>query len=247
MKTTDKLFECTFSKKLMKITRQIVNKWSSIHAENLQDSSKNKDYKNFESVGTDEELNYYKYAEKFWAIQSTLEDLDKVFVFIEIDRNNITKFYPKIETQENYFKYHLENYIIRVYTVIDLVGKLGNLIYKTNIPDEDCNCYKFKEKIKKERPEIADLLEDILQYADEKKRKRHKKLHTGKLEIDELKGFSFWEDFGDVLPENFDYKNPILKLMNEEHFKNMVDELRKYIVELINKINKFLDKSLEQI
>ena len=148
MKTTDKLFESKFSKKLMRKTAIIINKWSSIHAEKLKEGIEvYKNYKSFDSVGNVDEINYYEKAEKFWAIQNTLEDINKVFVFIEIDRSKILEFYPKIESQESYFKYHIENYIIRVYTIIDLVGKIGNLLYETKIPDEDCNCYKFKEKI----------------------------------------------------------------------------------------------------
>lgn len=248
MKTTDKLFESKFSKKLMRKTAIIINKWSSIHAEKLKEGIEvYKNYKSFDSVGNVDEINYYEKAEKFWAIQNTLEDINKVFVFIEIDRSKILEFYPKIESQESYFKYHIENYIIRVYTIIDLVGKIGNLLYETKIPDEDCNCYKFKEKIKKDRPEIAELIEDILKYADDRKKRRHKKLHTGNLEIEELNGFSFWEDFRDVLPESFDFDNPILTLMNQVRFENMIDELRSYLNELILKINKFLDESLDKI
>ena len=130
---------------------------------------------------------------------------------------------------------------------MDLVGQLGNLLYETKIKDKDCNCYIFKEKIKTEHREIADILEDILKYVNDRKKRRNKKLHTGILEIDELKSISFWEDFSDVLPESFDFNNPVLKSMNEEHFKNMIDELRSYLNTLVLKINKFFDNSLNKI
>ena len=248
MKAIEKLFESEFSKKLMKETVNIVNKWSSIHVTNMENdreySSKNPA---FNSVGTIEEQKYYEKAEKFLAIQSTLEDIKKVFIFLEIERNKILEVYPKIDSQESYFKYHIENYIIRIYTIIDLVGKLGNLLYETGIPDDDCNGYKFKEKIKKENAEISELIEDILKFVEEIKKRRHKKIHTGEVEITELKGVSFWEDFSEFLSPEFDFNNPVLKSMNETKFNEMVDNLQTFLNSIVEKINSFLEKSINKI
>ena len=128
-------------------------------------------------------------SKQIYKIYDKLRIFKKVFIFIEIDRNKIIEFYPNIESQESYFKYHIENYIIRVNTIMDLVGQLGNLLYETKIKDKDCNCYIFKEKIKTEHREIADILEDILKYVNDRKKRRNKKLHTGILEIDELRSY----------------------------------------------------------
>lgn len=128
-----------------------------------------------------------------------------------------------------------------------MVGKLGNLLYETNIPNDDCNCYKFKEKVKKEYAEIGEILEDILKYVDEIKKRRHRKIHTGEVEIEELIGISFWEDFSDFLPKEFDFNNPILKSMNEGSFNNMINGLHSFLDLLIVKINNFLDKSINKL
>jgi uncharacterized FlaG/YvyC family protein len=248
MEAIKKLFESEFSKLLMKKTITIVNNWSSIHATSMEEDT---EYfltnSTFESVGTIEEQKCFKKSEKFIAIQNTLEDLNKVFIFLKIERNKILEIYPEIHSQESYFKYHIENYIIRIYTIVDLVGKLGNLLYETNIPDDDCNCYKFKEKIKKENSEIGELLEDILKFIDEIKKRRHSKIHTGEVEIKELTRVSFWEDFSEFLPAGFDFDNPILKSMNETNFNNMVKELQEFLNSLVIKINIFLDKSVSKI
>ena len=248
MKTINKFLESEFSKQLMIESIRIVNKWSSIHADNMANDTKfiQKNL-TFESVGTNDERNYYQKTEKFLAIQSTLDDLNKVFIFLEIERDKIIEIYPKINSQEGYFKYHIENYIIRIYTIIDLVGKLGNLLYETNILDDDCNCYKFKEKVKKENVEIGGILEDILKYVDEIKKRRHTKIHTGEVEIEELIGISFWEDFSNFLPKEFDFNNSILKAMNEDRINDMINGLHSFLDLLIVKINNFLDMSINKL
>lgn len=246
--TTKKLYESEFSKKLMRESLKIVNKWSLIHSNNMENDSeyylKNR---SFNSVGNIDEQKYYQKTEKFLAIQSTLEDINKVFIFLKIDRNKILENYPEINSQENYFKYHIENYIVRIYTIVDLIGKLGNLLYETKIPDDDCNCYKFKEKIKKDNIEIGKLIEDILDYIDEIKKRRNKKIHTGIIEITELNGISFWEDFSEFLSPEFNYKNPIINLINEENFNKMIQKLYSFLDLLIEKIICFLNKSLNRI
>lgn len=243
MSATKKLFESKFPKNLLKQAIEVSNKWSLIHSEKV---TENRSYsESFESVGTKEEIEIYNKSEKFFALQKAIEDIDIVFTFLQVDRNKIIEIHPNLNTQENYYKYHLENFIIRTYTIIDTLGKLGDAIYKTEI--KDCNCYKFKEKIKTEYPEIALTLENILNYSLENKTRRHNKIHSGELEIGEIKNIPFWEDYADVLPKTFDLKNSILLSMTNEKIEKMIDELKSYIEELIEKIIVFLDKSNDKI
>ncbi|RTY85830.1 Cthe_2314 family HEPN domain-containing protein [Flavobacterium sp. GT3R68] len=243
MTTINKLFESEFPSILLLKAGEISNKWSSLISEKLD---KNRSYSEpFESVGTKEEIEIYNKAQKFIAMQNAVEDIDIVFTFLQVDRNKILELHPNLNTQENYYKYHFENFIIRTYTIIDSLGKLGDSLYKTEI--KDCNCYKLKEKIKNEYPEIALSLENILTYSDENKTRRHTKIHSGEIEISEVRNIPFWEDYADVLPEIFDLKNPILLSMTNEKIEQMIAELKSYVVGLIEKINVFLDKSIDKI
>ena len=248
MEAEKKLFESKFSKKLMEKTVDIINKWNNIHL-NYMENDIEYSLKNiaFDSVGTIEEQLCFKKAEKFLAIQTTIQDIKKVFIFLNIDFNEILHVYPEIDSQESYFKYHVENYIIRIYTIIDLVGKLGNLLYQTGIKDEDCNCYKFKERIKEENAEISDSIEDILKFVEKIKKRRHNKIHNGKIEIVELSGVSFWQDYSEFLPPEFDFNNPILKSINENNFNEMIENLHTFLNTIVEKVNVFLDKSLNKI
>lgn len=98
MKTGNNFFESEFSKQLMIESIRIVNKWSSIHADNMEnDSEYIQKNQTFESVGTIDEQNYYQKTEKFLAIQSTLDDINKVFIFLEIERDKILEIHPKIK------------------------------------------------------------------------------------------------------------------------------------------------------
>lgn len=243
MTTINKLFESEFPAILLKQAAEISNKWSLLISEKLQEN--NGFSEPFESVGTQEEIEIYNKAEKFIALQNAVEDIDIVFTFLKVDRNKILILNPNLNTQENYYKYHLENFIIRTYTIIDSLGKLGNAIYRTEIID--CNCYKLKEKIKKEYPEVALSLENILTYSLENKTRRHNKIHSGQIEISEIKNIPFWEDYADVLPETFDIKNSLLLSLTNEKIENMIVDLKSYIKGLIGKINVFFDKSINQL
>lgn len=236
-----KLFKSEFAAILLKQAGEISNKWSLIISEKLVE---NRSYSEpFESVGTSEEKDVYNKALKFLSMQNAIEDMDMVFVFLKVDRNKILDL--DIGTQENYYKYHLENFIIRTYIIIDSLAKLGDALYNTAI--KDCNCYNLKEKIKNEYPEIAISLEKILEYSKDNKARRHEKIHTGEIEINEIKNIIFWEDYADVLPAEFDLKNSILISMRDEKIEQMIEELQSYINDLIEKINVFLDQSIDKI
>ena len=126
-----------------------------------------------------------------------------------------------------------------------LIGKLGNLLYDKGIDDKRCNGYNFKEELKKTHPERALLVEDILSHAKINKGKRHEKLHTGELEIEDLKGIPIWEDYSNVLSIDFD--NPILKEMTDKGIEEMINSLKDFLVLFVEKINLFLDESLDKL
>jgi len=243
MELIDKLFESEFSKKLMENSVIVINKWRSIHAERFKKKLK---YESFESVGTQTELKFYNKSQKFWAIQQVLEDLNNVFLFLKINSSKILEYYPHIKTQENYYKYHFENYIFRVTTLLDLTGKLGNILFETGIRDDKCNGYNFKEKLKKDHPKLAILVENILKDAEENKKKRNKKLHTGQLEIDELNEIAIWDDYSTVFSQNLN-DDPFFKAMTDENIEKMIKNLKTSVINLIGKINIFLDKSIDKI
>ena len=84
-----------------------------------------------------------------------------------------------------------------------------------------------------------------MSYAKINKGKRHEKLHTGELEIKDLKGTPIWEDYLSVLSTDFD--DPILKAMTDEGIEEMINSLKDFLVLFIEKINMFLDKSIDEL
>lgn len=105
---------------------------------------------------------FYHYS----ALQTVIQDLEKTFVFLKIDYKKILEIYSDLPDKKSYYVYHFENYIIRVNTISDLCGKIGNLVYQTGISDEKSNGYNFKETIKNINVNISNKLEEILNCED---------------------------------------------------------------------------------
>lgn len=185
-----------------------------------------------------------KLFEYFTSLQRVLQDIENVLVFLKIDTKKIRKIYPLLDTDEEYYKYHFENYIIRVISLQDIVGKLGNILYKTNIDDEKCNGYNFKEALKKNGNPKHSYISAILEQSIDIKKVRHKKLHRGIAEINNLRGVVFWDDLEKATSKKFDR---ILHEMSAGDLSIQINEIEKETVKIIDLIIEFFDNSLDEL
>ncbi len=186
-------------------------------------------------------LNIFEY---FGSLQRVLEDIEKAIIFLKIDKKKIKKVFPEIKYDEDYYKYHFENYIFRIISLQDIVGKLGNLLYKTNIKDEKCNGFNFKEALEKKNKPISNLISKILKKTNEIKDVRNKKLHKGDAEISNLKGVIFWEDLERITNSKFD---KILHKMTEDNLVNQIKAIEKECYEILDLIIEFFDNSIDEL
>lgn len=194
---------------------------------------------NYEEIGDDKEKKLKEIAHYYGLLQTSVSDLELVLTFLKIeDRKSITQLYPTLESQEQYFKYHLENFIIRIITITDIVGKLGNSIFETGLNEEKCNGYKFKEKIKHTDPTCRALVEKLLVSTKEIKNKRHSKLHTGDTKIGYFEGIVFWDELSKIIKSE---ANPILDDLTNNNIKEEIELLEKDIRHVIDLVIAFTD------
>jgi len=229
---SDHLYNGKFFKLLVNETSKVVVKKGKIKFEREN------------STLTEGEKSILKMFEYLNSLQEVLKDIEKVLFFLEIDTKKIKKVYPGLQADEEYYKYHFENYIIRIISLQDIVGKLGNILYNTNINDEKCNGYNFTDALKKLDHKNHSFVSAILERTKHIKKVRHKKLHKGEGEIAHLKGIIFWDDLQKVTNQNYD---KILHQMSAEDLKAQINSIETETIEIIDLINEFFDNSLDEL
>ena len=162
-------------------------------------------------------------------IGTVLDDLDRTFVFLAKDRKLISEHYTELETQEEYYDYHLENFYIRLVTLLDIIGKLGNEVYELGLKKDKISAYVFKDKAKSEGFEkISIITEDLIKKIDEYRKARHSKLHTGESEFKIFRKIFIWEDLMKMIDSEVD---PIIIKHTDEEIKKQLDELKDFTVD----------------
>ena len=198
----------------------------------------------YETIGDEKEKKLKEIARIYGLLQTSVSDLELVLIFLRIeDRKQITQLYPNLESQEQYFKYHLENFIIRIITITDIIGKLGNSIFETGLSEDKLNGYNFKEKIKLIDSTCSSIVEKLLIETKEIKDKRHIKLHTGETKIDYFKGIVFWDELSKIIKSEAD---PILDELTNKNIQEEIDLLEKDIRHILDIVIEFTDYATEK-
>ena len=199
---------------------------------------------NYDEIGDDKEKKLKEIAHYYGLLQTSVSDLELVLTFLKIeDRELLTKLYPTLESQEQYYKYHLENFIIRIITITDIVGKLGNSIFETGLTEDKCNGYTFKEKINQTDTTCSDLIKNLLVETKEIKDKRHSKLHTGDTKIGYFEGIVFWDELSKIVKSEAD---PILNDLTNNNIKEEIALLEKDIRHVIDLVIEFTDYATDK-
>lgn len=198
---------------------------------------------NYDDIGNDKEKKLKEISHIYGLLQTAVSDLELVLKFLRIDRKAITQIHPTIESQEQYYKYHLENFIIRIVTITDIIGKFGNAIFETGLAEDKCNGYTFKEEIKQIDSKCSSIVEELLIATKEIKVKRHRKLHTGETKIDYFEGIVFWDEISKIIKEE---ASPLLDEFTDKNITEEINSIEKDIRRIIDIVVKFTDYTIEK-
>lgn len=232
----DQLVETQFETAFLEVLVPVTSKHVRICLDNLEID--------YDSLGDEKEKKLKAIGHIYGLLQTTISDLELVLIFLRIeDRKGINQAFPKLESQEQYFKYHLENFIIRIITITDIVGKLGNAIYETGLSKERCSGYTFRDKIKSIEPTCANIIEELLISTTELKDKRHRKLNTGESKIGYLDGIVFWGEISKIIKSD---ANTILEELTDRNIKAEINSLEKDLRHIIDLVVKFTDYTTDK-
>lgn len=241
MTLSDKITENKFAKHLIGVTADITSSHVKLSLQNRS--------LNYDELGTANEKLIKKTFDYYYNLTVNVKDLEMVIAFLDIeDRNKIRKIYPKIEKQKDYYNYHVENFIIRIISIPDIIGKIGHVVFQTGIEDKHCNGYTFKDKIKNTEALLSSKIETILDYTKSIKGKRHKLLHEGDKDFTYFYSVVIFEDFTRDMGSN---EAILRKGLTEEALKREINIIKKELSDTVDMIVEILelmsDKLVETI
>lgn len=208
--------------------------------EHMDAALKSKDV-DYETYGSPKQVKLKLIVQLAGRISTVLGDLDRTFIFLAKDRKLINDHYTTLETQKEYYDYHLENFYIRLATLLDVIGKLGNEVYDLGLKKDKISAYVFKDKAKSEGFEkISQITGELIEKIDEYRKARHSKLHTGESEFKIFRKIVIWEDLMKMIDSEVD---PILTEYTDEEIKKQLEELKDFTVEVIQLIENFMDEA----
>ena len=199
----------------------------------------------YETYGSPKQVKLKLIVQLSGRISTVLDDLDRTFIFLAKDRKLITEHYTDLETQEEYYDYHLENFYIRLSTLLDVIGKLGNEVYDLGLIKDKVSAFVFKDKAKSEGfVKISQITGDLIEKIDEYRQARHSKLHTGESEFKIFRRIVIWEDLMKMIDSDVD---PILSDYTDEEIKQQLTELKEFTIEVIQLIEFFMDEAASKL
>lgn len=232
----EQLVETKFGHELIKAVTSLTVKYGKVLRENPEI-----DYNDF---GDDKEKKIKVINDLYNSLIMTVSDLELVLIFLKIDRKLITQLFPSLESKERYYKYHLENFIIKTITITDIVGKLGNSIFDTKLNEGKCNSYTFKDKIKATDPVCSSIVERLLIDTKEIKERRNKKLHTGDTELGYFEKILYWDELAKITQSEADL---VLEEFTDGDINAEIKSLEKDIRHIIDLVNEFTDYATDKL
>jgi hypothetical protein len=92
------------------------------------------------------------------ALSAFFEDLCRTMFFLQLPKEKIAGAYGDSIDAEEYYMHHYDNFLIRIATSIVICGKLGNQLYRLEIPERHANWYSFSIHSKMKNSEVAGKL-----------------------------------------------------------------------------------------
>ena len=176
-------------------------------------------------------------------LQSNFEDLEKVVKYLRLEKSKIALAYDGIIAVDDYYKYHYDNFVIRLLTSIDICGKIGVALFQLPIAERNANGYTFARNARIKGTEPAEKILVFSDFLEDFKTHRHNKIHQGISLNNRFEKIVFWENIGKLL-EDPSINTPALEAYNQEQILEAVNGIEEVISDAAKLSFEFLD-SLE--
>lgn len=240
---SNKVAECSWSRRLLVIAQQIVSKHLKVALENNCD---------YDLLGTDTEKEIKNVLYLFDKLITVINDIEKTLYLIgkapydTIEANSIFK------SSKDLYKYYLENYIIRIGSIPDVLAILANDICKWGIDAKKCYgttiAYNTKDALVGKDVKLAMI--DLLTKIIDVRAKRNEKIHLGDTDIKYFSNIVFWNDYlskfglkGEKHLDDLTFEKVELEI---EKMINEMNEIIRLVVVFLNLLAPKIDDLIEK-
>ena len=224
--------ETDFTEKLLRILLPL----SKSHFETAR-----KENKRFEDVGSEKEIYIKKIHSHFSTISSSIDQLKKIEFYLSID--SFPEYYLDNDISEkDYYFYHIENFHIRIISIIDYVFHLINHTLKFGFPKNKINLFAFTENTNLKGSSLITKLKAFEEEFKNMRTDRNKIIHHGDFKSESFEEIS-WSLINTKL---FDFDKEFIEYLNLEK-KEKVTELVKTFNEYLEKVEFHLGEIFEEM
>ena len=228
MTFSEQLYTSTLSVKLIQLVKPIV----SSHLEQyLADKSLN-----YDELGDENEKKLKKSMTIYANLGTVVSDLEKVVVFLRLDKEKASQTYPNLSLEE-YYNYHLENYVIRLNSIPDILAQLGNTICNWGIPNKKCYGTVIPDSSKVPNEDIKNNMALLLSKISSIRTIRNEKIHKGDTEIAYFDKALCW----DMLPQLGIHLTPLLEEYSKGKRIEAIDLICNEIIDVITIVVNILN------
>lgn len=231
----DRLYSSTLPIKLVNLAKPIVT--DHLH-KCIEDKTLN-----YDELGNDREKKIKNALVIFTNLQTVIEDLNKVIYFLGATKEDVQKMYPSMSL-EDYYNYHLENYVIRVNSIPDVLAGLGNLICGWGINPRSCYGTSIPNSPQIANQDIKDKMNSLLSQTQSIRSIRNKKVHSGSAEIDYFEQATVWdsiESIGIPLTPELEQLSKEKKVEATEVIKNEINGVLDDVIALLDIMSSSLN------
>lgn len=223
--------------------RQILKENQEIHEKYSDEIKKYGEYTNdVKSLFTKREKYMISVSEIIFSISNTLDELKQIPIYF--------KYFPKYKSyiqnrifHDDYMKYHLKNYYIRISTLLDQLALLINEVYELGLPTRRCSVESVIENKNTKETKTIVYFKALKKGIEGIKRLRNLAVHEGYFHDKKIFNLGTFIFLSSNL-EDVDYETEIKWLSKTivkekmEQFDNNNEALTKMIENIYNELFK---------
>jgi Cthe_2314-like HEPN len=200
-----------------------------------------------DSIGTDHERYLLSLVERISNLSAYFEDVFLTLTCLDVEKSKIALLYGESMTSEDYYKFHYDNFLIRMVTALDICAQLGNAIFGLRADEKYFYPHNFYQDPRVKDELAAGILKEFADYLHDIKQDRHRKVHQGASKENKFNNVLFWENIMKAIgkvPEEHD-------LVLEEYTQTQIGEVLLDIDEITRKsieyVVGFMETCLPQL
>ena len=190
-----------------------------------------------DSYGSAKEIWLKAIFNELLRIRHYFEDLQILPKFLNVEREKIVLLYGDAIDDEDYYKFHYDNFVIRLLTSIDLCGKIGRTVFE--LPIKHGSWYQLMQHPELKGTQPAKILQSFSTYLENYRKHRHQKIHSGQSEDDQFDKIVYWESLVKLTGMEMHLED--MEVLNE--FTNV--EIKRKVAELEAVINQTIDYTFD--